>query len=56
MAKELEGAATLMESLVVAGEKPEKLKRFMRVLKWWRASDVDDVRISFSNSTLRLSF
>ena len=49
-------AATLMESLVVAGEKPEKLKRFMRVLKWWRAGDVDDVWISFSNSTLRLSF
>jgi hypothetical protein len=34
-------AATFMESLVVAGEKPEKLKRFMRVLKWWRAGDVD---------------
>jgi hypothetical protein len=39
-------AATLMESLVVAREKLEKLKRFMRVLKWWRASDVDDVWIS----------
>ena len=46
----------LMESLVVAGEKPEKLKRFMRMLKWWRASDVDNVWISFSNSTSRLSF
>ena len=35
-------AATLMESLIAAGEKPEKLKRLMRVLKWWRAGDVDD--------------
>jgi hypothetical protein len=31
-----------MESLIAAGEKPEKLKRLMRVLKWWRAGDVDD--------------
>jgi hypothetical protein len=35
-------AATLMESLIAAGEKPEKLKRLMRAIKWWRAGDVDD--------------
>jgi hypothetical protein len=37
-----EVAATLMESLIAAGEKPEKLKRLMRVLKWWISGDVDD--------------
>jgi IS4 transposase len=37
-----EVVATLMKSLIAAGEKPEKTKRLMRVLKWWRAGDVDD--------------
>jgi len=45
-------AATLMESLVVTRE---AVRRDMRVLKWWRASDVDDVWI-ISNSTSCLSF
>jgi ADP-heptose:LPS heptosyltransferase len=35
-------AATLMESLIAAGEKPEKLKRLIRAIKWWIAGDVDD--------------
>ena len=34
--------AKFMQSLVTAGEKPERLKRLMRALRWWRAGDVDD--------------
>jgi hypothetical protein len=34
--------AKFMQSLVTDGEKPERLKRLMRALRWWRAGDVDD--------------
>jgi hypothetical protein len=50
-------AATLMGSLIAAGEKPEKLKRLMRAIKWWRAGNVDDDPLDkFLKFISRLSF
>jgi len=37
-----ESVAEYMQLLTTIREKPEKLKRFMRALRWWRAGDVDD--------------